>query len=85
MFYLYATMDLLAESLLESTRFLGVDLGIINIATDSDGHIYMGMQVRHGCQRCATACQTLQRTSTKAAKCRLKKLSSKEERFSSFG
>jgi hypothetical protein len=30
------------------------------------------------CQRCATAWQSYQRTGTKATKCRLKKLSSKE-------
>ena len=41
-FYLYATIEVPEDTPIEPTRFLGVDLGITNIATDSDGHSYTG-------------------------------------------
>ena len=41
-FYLYATIDVPEEAPIKPTRFLGVDLGIVNIATDSDGNSYTG-------------------------------------------
>jgi putative transposase len=80
-FFLYATIDLPDETPIEPTRFLGVDLGIANLATDSDGHIYTGEQVERVRQRCATARQTYQHTGTKAAKRRLKHMAGKEARF----
>ena len=62
-------------------RFLGVDLGIINLAMDSDGHPYTGAEVEQVRQCCATARTTYQATGTKAAKRRLKKLAGTESRF----
>jgi len=44
-FYLLVTIDTPEEPPMVSERFLGVDLGIINLATDSDGNIYTGDQV----------------------------------------
>jgi putative transposase len=58
-----------------------VDLEIVNIATDSDGHTYSGSPVEKVRQHSATAHQTFQRTGTKAAKRRLKKLAGNESRF----
>ena len=37
-FYLMVTVDIPDGTPIETHRFLGVDLGIVNIATDSDGH-----------------------------------------------
>jgi IS605 OrfB family transposase len=80
-FFLYATIDLPDETPIQPTRFLGVDLGIVNLATDSDGNSYTGQYVETVRQRCATHRKTYQTTSTKAAKRRLQKLAGKEARF----
>ena len=61
--------------------FLGVDLGIANIAVDSDGNFYSGAKVQSIKKRRARQRASLQRTGTKSAKRRLKKISGKEERF----
>ncbi len=66
---------------MEPTRFVGVDLGIVHLATDSDGHAYTGAEVERVRVRCGTARQTYQATGTKSAKRRLKKMSGTESRF----
>jgi len=61
--------------------FLGVDLGIANIAADSDGTLYSGSavkSVRHRQRRLRTK---LQKKVTTSANRRLKKLAGKEQRF----
>jgi putative transposase len=64
-----------------ATDFLGVDLGITNIATDSDGRSHCGKAVedvrrKHNLQR-----KRLQKRETRGAKKKLKRVSSKEARF----
>src|SRR5207247_5000476 len=71
-FYLLVTLDTPEEPLMVPERFLGVDLGIINLATDSDGHPYTGTDVETVRRRCTTHRQTYQATHTKSAKRRLK-------------
>jgi putative transposase len=44
-FYLLVTLDTPEEPPMVPERFLGVDLGVINLATDSDGHPYTGTDV----------------------------------------
>lgn len=80
-FYLYATIDVPEDTPIEPTRFLGVDLGIVNIATDSDGHSHTGKDIERVRQRCMTHRQTYQARGTKSAKRRLKKLTGKQARF----
>jgi IS605 OrfB family transposase len=80
-FFLLVTLDTPEEPPTVPERFLGVDLGIINFATDSDGNSYTGAQVETVRQRCATAKQTYQATGTKAAKRRLKRMAGQESRF----
>jgi putative transposase len=80
-FFLYATIDVPEDTPIEPTRFLGVDLGITHIATDSDGHSYTGDAVEVVRQRCATARQTYQATGTKSAKRHLKKMAGRQARF----
>lgn len=63
---------------------LGVDLGITNIATDSDGHRYSGAVmngVRHRHRRLRAR---LQKKGTRSAKRRLRRLSGKEHRFATW-
>jgi putative transposase len=80
-FYLLVTIDTPEEPSMVSERFLGIDLGIINLAMDSDGHPATGADVEGVRQRCMAHRQTYQATHTKAAKRRLKKLAGKESRF----
>ena len=81
-FYLYCTVDLPSAAPIMPGDFLGVDLGVANIASDSDGRRYSGSElksVRHRNRRLRTK---LQKKQTRAAKRRLKKLAGRESRFS---
>ncbi len=60
---------------------LGFDLGIINLATASDGETFSGQAVEKTRQRIHSLRQRLQKRGTKSAKRHLKKLSGKEARF----
>jgi IS605 OrfB family transposase len=80
-FFLYATIEVPEAAPIQPTRFLGVDLGIINIATDSDGVPYTGEAIETVRQRHHIARQTYQATGTKSAKRRLKKLAGTQARF----
>ena len=62
-------------------RFMGIDLGIVNVAADSTGKLYSGTDIEHVRQRCQCHRASFQRTGTKSAKRRLKKLAGKESRF----
>jgi len=65
----------------EPTGSLGVDLGIKNLATDSDGNHYSGTLVEATRQRYAKLRADLQRCGSRSAKRHLKKLSGREARF----
>jgi len=60
---------------------LGIDLGIVNLATDSEGEAFSGQAVEQNRQRMAALRQRLQKRGTKSAKRHLKKLSGREARF----
>jgi IS605 OrfB family transposase len=80
-FYLYTTCDVPEDTRMDIETFLGVDLGIKNIATDSDGRFYSGkhlLNVRHRHRRLR---RKLQKKGMKSAKRKLKQLSGKESRF----
>jgi putative transposase len=61
--------------------WLGVDLGIVNLATDSDGTPHSGQQVEKVRSKLARRRAGLQHRGTKAAKRRLKALSGQQARF----
>ncbi|MGC5023092.1 hypothetical protein, partial [Micromonospora sp. DT47] len=42
MWFLYATVEVAEADPVDPQGFLGVDLGVVNIATDSDGRAYAG-------------------------------------------
>jgi putative transposase len=65
----------------EPTGYLGVDLGIVNLATDSDGTTYSGERVERVRTRYAGRRRALQSVKTKSAKRHLKRLSGKQRRF----
>ena len=62
-------------------EFVGVDLGIVNLATDSDGVTYSGDDVEQARRRYSHRRRNLQRKRTRSAKRKLKKISGKEARF----
>lgn len=80
-FFLLVTLDTPAEPPMIPERFLGIDLGIVHVATDSDGHSYTGTPIERIRQRCARARQTYQATGTKSARRRLHKMAKHEARF----
>jgi IS605 OrfB family transposase len=79
--YLAATCDIPETDEFEAEDWLGVDLGIVALATDSDGAVYSGAGVERVRKRLARRRQGLQKRGTKAAKRRLRKLSGKQARF----
>lgn len=80
-FYLFATCDIDEPTPEDVQDYLGVDMGIANIATDTDGERRSGKpvnRVRHRNQRLRAK---LQKKGTKSAKRLLKKRSQRETRF----
>jgi hypothetical protein len=65
----------------EPIGYLGVDLGIINLATDSDGATYSGETVERKRQWYAGRRRALQKVGTRSAKRRLRQLRSRQRRF----
>lgn len=80
-FYLYATIDIAADPLLVVTEFVGVDLGIVQIATTDDGTTFSGKQIDDVRCRTSRARQTYQRKGTRSARARLRKMSKRQSRF----
>lgn len=82
-FYLAVVVDLPEPSQGTPEGFLGVDLGIKNIAVDSDGESFSGGKINSLRRRHARLRQRLQSKGTKSAKRLLKKRRRKESRFAS--
>ena len=80
MWLLYATTDLNEPEVYEPTGFLGVDLGIVNIAYDSDGTRYTGAQLNRYRRRQQRLRRRLQAKNTASARRLLAKRRRKEAR-----
>ncbi|MFE4255730.1 transposase, partial [Streptomyces sp. NPDC056910] len=81
MWFLSATCEVPeAELNTNVVEFLEIDLGIVNIATTSDGQIMAGRRLNRGRLRERTLRQKLQKKNTPSAKRRLKKRRRKETR-----
>jgi IS605 OrfB family transposase len=81
MWFLLATCEVPeAEPNTDPVDFLGIDLGIVNIATTSDGEIMAGRELNRIRARERGLRAKLQRKSTPSAKRRLKKRRRKEAR-----
>ena len=80
-FSLAVTLEVPTPTPDEPTDTLGVDLGIVNLATDSTGETFSGEAVERNRKRHAALRQRLQKRGTKSAKRHLKKLSGREARF----
>ena len=78
---LAATCDIPETTEFNATDWLGVDLGIVSLAADSDGAIHAGTDIERVRDRLARRRRGLQKRGTKAAKRRLRKLAGREARF----
>ncbi|MFF8601700.1 RNA-guided endonuclease InsQ/TnpB family protein [Streptomyces sp. NPDC015232] len=83
MWFLMATCEVPeAERIVEPSDYLGVDLGIVNIATTSDGEIFAGRRLNRLRSRERALRKKLLEKKTKSAKRRLRRRRRKEARRS---
>ena len=80
-YYLNVTQSKDAPEETETSETIGVDLGIVNLATDSEGEVFSGAQVKAVRERYHKRRQLLQKVGTRSAKRRLKQMSGREKRF----
>jgi IS605 OrfB family transposase len=79
--FLIVTVDAPEEEPMDPEGVLGIDLGIVNVATDSDGNQYTGALILGTRRRHRRIRTRLQRKGTKSAKRLLRKRHRKESRF----
>lgn len=79
--YLYVTVDVPDGAPIEPKEWLGVDLGIRNLATDSDGEVHSGAGVEKVRVRIQKLRTDLQACGSRSARRHLKRLAGKEKRF----
>ena len=80
-FYLAVTVDAPEADPDDPVGTLGVDLGVIHLAVDSDGGFYSGKAVDKVREKIDTLKAKLQSKGTKSAKRHLKRVSGRESRF----
>lgn len=80
-YFLHVTQSKEAPDVTEADEAIGVDLGICNVATDSEGEQFTGAQVRAKRSRFVARRAALQRVGTRSAKRRLKQMSGRERRY----
>jgi IS605 OrfB family transposase len=80
-FYLYVCIDLPTPPPMQTEGFLGIDLGIENVAVDSQGNAYTGEPVKTIRRRVRRHRQQLQKQKTNAAKKRLRRIARRQSRF----
>ena len=83
-FYLLTSCEVAEPTPSDVDDFLGVDLGIANIAVDSDGSVHQGKTVKNVRFRHRKLRSKLQRKGTKSSRRRLKRLFGKEQRFATW-
>lgn len=83
-FYLFAVCNVEKPALPDVDGVLGIDMGVANIAVDSDGVIHQGKTIKGVRYRQRMLRQKLQTKGTHATRRRLKKMSGKERRFATW-
>jgi putative transposase len=83
-YYLHIPISDPAPEPLEAEDFLGVDLGIANIASDSAGEFSSGAAINRNRRRRATARKQHQRQGTKRARRKLKSMSGRQRRYQTW-
>ena len=81
MFFLYVSVDFEEPPPIKPAEWLGVDLGIVNLAVDSTGEAFSGETVDRNRKRKATARKQHQRKGTRGARRKLKRMSGRQARF----
>jgi len=80
-FYLAIVCDIDDPELIKTIDILGVDLGIVNIAVDSQGKTYSGREININRCKFEHRRRNLQKKQTTSAKRKLKKISGQQARF----
>lgn len=80
-FHLFVACEVETPKPIEVAGVLGVDLGIVNIATDSDGQVFSGADIDDNRRKFSHRRRNLQRNGSKSAKRKLKSISGKQSRF----
>jgi IS605 OrfB family transposase len=80
-FFLYCTIEFEESPPVRVRDFLGVDMGIVNIAVDSDGEVHSGEAIEKVRRRFAKTRKGLQKKGTKSAKRILKRIRRRESRY----
>lgn len=80
-FYLLACCDVETPEPADVSSYLGVDMGIVNLAGDSDGETFSGAGVDMNRRKYAHRRRNLQRNGSKAARRKLKKIAGRQARF----
>jgi len=79
--YLFATCEIETPEPIDVEGVLGIDLGVTNIAVDSDGEVHSGKAIKNVRYRHRRLRNKLQKKGTKHSRCRLRLLAGKEARF----
>lgn len=82
-FYLAAAIEVPEAEQFDPADFVGVDRGVVNLATTSDGRNFQGKDLERYRRRQIRVRAELQRKSSKAAKRKLKQRNRKERRHNS--
>jgi putative transposase len=80
-FYLYVTVDLPSAPIVDTQDVLGVDLGMVQLAVDSDGEAHTGAGVKQCRRRFQRLRKGLQSCGSKSAKRHLRRIRQKESRY----
>ena len=80
-FYLCVVVDVPEPDEIKTLGALGIDLGIVNIAVDSDGEIHSGEKVEKVRGKMAKLRSALQECGTRSATRHLRKISGQEARY----
>jgi putative transposase len=80
-FFLYATVEMPDTVPIDPVDWLGVDLGIVNLATDSDGASFSGADTERVRRKYGGRRQGLNKRGTKSARRRLRKIRRRESNF----
>jgi IS605 OrfB family transposase len=82
-YYLHQPCNIVEDDSFEPDAWLGVDIGLVNLATDSDGNQYSGAHILSLRKRRRRQRKRLQSKGTSSARRVLRRLSGKESRFAS--
>lgn len=80
-FYLFITLEVPVPPAGAVPDYLGVDLGIVNLAVDSEGAVYSGETVERQRRIHSHRRRNLQRKGTRQARRKLRRISGKQQRF----